>query len=104
MTDKVKVTPKKAAEQLQNLLSEKLEVEQQIDSITGALNILKSNKEKGRDPISKVYVESNLNLNQTNFKVDSSILAEVAQTMLDKHAKRLDEINDSLLFMVKIIK
>lgn len=104
MTDKIEVTPKQAAEQLNDLLREKREVEEQIDRITAVKRIIGEDKERDRNPKSIVYVESNNYRNETQFDIGTNILAEAAQTMLDKHAARLSEINDSLLFMVKLIK
>lgn len=39
-----------------------------------------------------------------SFDIEYEMVSIAMDAMLEKHAARLDEINDTLLFMVKLIK
>lgn len=105
MTDKKEVTPKQAAEQLQALLVEKVEIEKEVDRIsevkeTMAYDELRNDQSKTK---CQIYVQNTVNRERC-FSIEFDMVSAAIDAMLEKHTQRLDEINDDLLIMVRIIK
>ncbi len=104
MSNKTEMTPKQAAEKLKELLLEKQDIEEQVDRLTSAKEAIATDNRNGKRPKSAIYVDAQSCRHETQFNVDFDVLVGAIGTMLNQHADRLDEINDTLLFMVKLIK
>ncbi|AUR90868.1 hypothetical protein NVP1151O_27 [Vibrio phage 1.151.O._10N.222.46.B1] len=99
------ITPEQASKQLYNLLAEKAGIEKQVDRISEvkeamAYDELRNDQSKTK---CKIDVVNTVNLGRS-FDIEYEMVSIAMDAMLEKHAARLDEINDTLLFMVKLIK
>ncbi|CAH9015727.1 conserved hypothetical protein [Vibrio phage 137E35-1] len=95
------ITPEQASKQLYNLLAEKAGIEKQVDRISSTKELMSfADIDKSKSEICFMTGTGN----ERSFGIESEMVSIAMDAMLEKHAARLDEINDTLLFMVKLIK